>query len=136
MFRNSIFAKGNKKTTIKMLGSAILFASVQVSIASTTMSSVFSYRNFCKDRETLQSACDSLRHYFYIGILWAMGTTLIGYWEYGIKGMLANIIANLAVFSWVMTSYWTTFKQICRKRKLPMPLFWGDKNFDGINLDD
>ena len=65
--------QGNKDSLIAIIGSAILFSSLQFSVASVEMSSKYSVKNFSKDQTTLQHAADSLSDYIYIGTLWTIG---------------------------------------------------------------
>ena len=62
---------------MKMIGEAILLASIQFSIGSVEMSSKFSVKNFSKDQETLQNAADALSDYLKIGIFWTIGVAIL-----------------------------------------------------------
>ena len=50
----------SKNNVFKLMGKAILLASIQASIGSVEMSSKFSVINFSKDQRTLQAAADAL----------------------------------------------------------------------------
>jgi len=62
-----------KNKTFKIIGEALLYASIVSSIGSVEMSSKFSVMNFSKDQETLQNAADALSDYLRIGLLWTFG---------------------------------------------------------------
>lgn len=107
--------------TYKILGKAILFASMQFAIGSVEMSSKFSVKNFSKDQETLQNAADALSDYIMIALFWTLGTSFLFYSNYKVKGLIINIIANFAIIAWIVISYFKAFKDACIKSKLTMP---------------
>lgn len=113
----------------KILGKAILFASMQFAIGSVEMSSKFSVKNFSKDQETLQNASDALSDYIMIALFWTLGTSFLFYSNYKIKGLLVNLLANFAIVAWIVISYFKAFKDACKKSNLVMP-----KLFKTINI--
>ena len=115
------FRGNNKESLIAIIGSAILFSSLQFSIASVEMSSKYSVKNFSKDQTILQHAADSLSDYIYIGILWTIGTTMMAYASSGKTGIIVNIIANVLIMAWIILSYLKTFKYACANYDLSMP---------------
>lgn len=116
--------KGKKKNYAKILGNALLLASIQASIGSVEMSSKFSVINFSKDQETLQAASNALTAYLVIAIIWAFGAVLISYGQYGIEGAIASLIANLVMVGWIVFSYIACFKTAAKKYGLkPAKLF-------------
>jgi hypothetical protein len=109
------------ENNMKMIGEAILLASIQFSIGSVEMSSKFSVKNFSKDQETLQNAADALSDYIKIGILWTVGVTILLYANFGICGAISAILANMSIMIWVYTSYIQSFKIAAEKYNLKMP---------------
>ena len=105
----------------KVIGDAILLSSMQAAIGSVEMSSKFSVTSFAKDQETLQRAADALTSYMIIGGIWAIGTMMILYAEYGFAGFVSAFIANLIITGWIVISYWQSFKVACKKYNLQMP---------------
>jgi hypothetical protein len=105
----------------KILGKAILFASMQFAIGSVEMSSKFSVKNFSKDQETLQNAADALSDYIMIALFWTIGTSFLFYSNYKLKGLLVNLLANFAIVAWIVISYFKAFKDACKKSNLVMP---------------
>jgi hypothetical protein len=108
-------------SNMKMIGEAILLASIQFSIGSVEMSSKFSVKNFSKDQETLQNAADALSDYLKIGIFWAIGVTIMLYSNHGVLGAISAIIANLLIIVWIYVSYIQSFKMAAEKYNLIMP---------------
>lgn len=109
----------NKKTNIcYILGKAILMASMQFAIGSVEMSSKFSVKNFAKDQPTLDNAISALRDYMIIGGLWTLGTSLIFYVNYGMNGLIVNVIANLSIITWIYASYYVAFNEAASKYNL------------------
>ena len=100
-----------KKNAFYILGKAILMASMQFAIGSVEMSSKFSVKNFSKDQRTLDNAIKALKDYMIIGSLWTLGTSMIFYVNYGLKGLLMNIIANISIMLWIYLSYYTAFNE-------------------------
>lgn len=117
------------KKTFKLIGEAILLASIQASIGSVEMSSKFSVINFATDQKTLQAASDALTGYVFIGFIWMIGSMLISTGKYGISGLIASFIANSVMMGWIIFSYMQAF-QIAVNRdktgqlKYPVILRW------------
>lgn len=112
----------DKKSSVwYILGKAILFSSFQFAIGSVEMSSKFSVKNFSKDQETLDNAVSALRDYIMIGLFWSLGTCLIFYANYGIKGTIWNLICNLLIIAWIYLSYLKAFNDAAKKYKLVVP---------------
>ncbi len=107
---------------MKMIGEAILLASIQFSIGSVEMSSKFSVKNFSKDQETLQNAADALSDYLKISIFWTFGVAALLYSNYGIKGAISAIIANTLIIVWGYVSYIQSFKIASDKYNLVTPV--------------
>ncbi len=106
---------------MKMIGEAILLASIQFSIGSVEMSSKFSVKNFSKDQETLQNAADALSDYLKIGIFWTIGVAILEYSNYGMLGAITAVLANLLIMIWVYVSYLQSFRIAAEKYKLEKP---------------
>lgn len=107
--------------TFKVIGKAILFASMQFAIGSVEMSSKFSVKNFSKDQGTLQNAADALRDYVIIALLWTMGNAFVFYASYGMPGAWIAIAANIFIILWIYLSYIKAFKDAVAKNGLQMP---------------
>ena len=107
---------------MKMIGEAILLASIQFSIGSVEMSSKFSVKNFSKDQETLQNAADALSDYLKIAVFWTFGVTILLYSNFGLAGAITAILANLLIIIWVYVSYIKSFKLAAEKYNLDMPI--------------
>lgn len=115
--------------TMKVIGKAILFASMQFAIGSVEMSSKFSVKNFSKDQETLQCAADALTDYIIISMVWTIGTSLIFFASYGKMGLAANIVANMVIVAWIYISYLNAFEQASLKSGLQMPKMFTNWRF-------
>ena len=108
----------HKNSVAYILGKAILFSSFQFAIGSVEMSSKFSVKNFSKDQETLDNAVIALRDYIIIGMFWTFGTSLIFHANYGIRGMMLNILCNALIIAWIYFSYQNSFDSAANKYKL------------------
>ena len=111
---------------MKVVGKAILFASMQFAIGSVEMSSKFSVKNFSKDQETLQNAADALSDYMIIGLFWTVGTSFVFFASYGYEGLAANLLANFGILLWIYASYINAFKQAASANNLKMPKMFKD----------
>lgn len=109
------------KINLKCLGDAILYSSISFAIASVEMSSKFSVKNFSKDNETLQNAADALSDYLKIGCLWAVGTTLVLYCNFGVQGAITSVVMNSIIIFWIYVSYQKAFKLAADKNNLNLP---------------
>ena len=116
-----------KKSIITIMGKAILFASMQFAIGSVEMSSKFSVKNFSKDQVTLQHAADALSDYIFIGVIWTLGTCMMFWGSYGIRGALVNFIANFIIMAWIIVSYRKSFEYACNTGGLLMPTMFKGK---------
>lgn len=106
---------------MKVVGKAILFASMQFAIGSVEMSSKFSVKNFSKDQATLQNAADALSDYMIIGVFWTLGTSMVFFANHGFMGLFANILCNFAILLWIYASYMNAFRQAAEANNLKMP---------------
>lgn len=100
-----------KKNAFYILGKAILMASMQFAIGSVEMSSKFSVKNFARDQRTLDNAIKALKDYMIIGTLWTIGTSMIFYVNYDVKGLVMNIMANASIMLWIYLSYYSAFRE-------------------------
>lgn len=110
-----------KKSAVMITGKAILFASMQFAIGSVEMSSKFSVKNFSKDQTTLQHAADALSDYLFIGMVWTLGTCMMFWGNYGMKGAIINFLANMLIMSWILVSYRRAFDYACSNGNLEQP---------------
>lgn len=110
-----------KQSFVAITGKAILFASMQFAIRSVEMTSKFSIKAFSKDQDTLQHAADSLSDYIFMGLCWTLGTSMIFWGNYGMKGVLINLIANLFFMSIIISGYKRALKYACQKGDLQFP---------------
>ena len=114
--------KSDSADTFKIIGKAILFASMQFAIGSVEMSSKFSVKNFSKDQGTLQNAADALRDYIIIALLWTLGNSFVFYSSYGMRGAWIAIAANIFIILWIYLSYLKAFRDATIKNNLQMPI--------------
>lgn len=117
-----------KKSVITIMGKAILFASMQFAIGSVEMSSKFSVKNFSKDQITLQHAADALSDYIVIGAFWTLGTCMMFWGSYGIKGALINLFANMLIMLWIIVSYQRSFEYASKSSNLDLPKLFRSKH--------
>jgi hypothetical protein len=110
-----------KKGIVPIMGKAILFASMQFAIGSVEMSSKFSVKNFSKDQKTLQHAADALSDYIFIGVVWTLGTCMMFWGNYGMKGAVVNFITNFIIMAWIIASYKKAFNYACETGNLEQP---------------
>jgi len=110
-----------KKGIVPIMGKAILFASMQFAIGSVEMSSKFSVKNFSKDQRTLQHAADALSDYIFIGVVWTLGTCMMFWGNYGMKGAVVNFITNFIIMAWIIASYKKAFNYACDTGNLKQP---------------
>jgi hypothetical protein len=113
-----------KNKFFKMLGNAILLASIQASIGSVEMSSKFSVVNFSKDQATLQAAADALTGYLLIALIWTIGSGMISYGQYSWPGLITSLVANLVLVGWIYFSYLHSFKTAQKRYGLEFPQVW------------
>lgn len=117
--QKTIFGVINKHANpnLELAGQAILLSSIGFSIASVEMSSKFSVKNFSTDQRTMQAASSALDMYNTVGILWAIGVTLMLTGSYGKPGLAWGIITNVAVLAWINISYLHAFKQATQQHR-------------------
>jgi hypothetical protein len=113
-----------KNSMAYILGKAILFSSFQFAIGSVEMSSKFSVKNFSDKQTTLDNAIIALRDYIIIGLFWTFGTSLIFYANYGMRGMMLNVLCNLLIIGWIYFSYQKAFNIAAKKHSLKNTPMW------------
>lgn len=111
----------DKNSWARIIGKAILLASIQAGFGSIEMSSKYSVINFSKDQETLQNAANALTSYIVVGTFWMLGCSLILFASYGIKGLGAAVVTNIMIMGWIVWSYKSAFKEAARKYNLKEP---------------
>jgi hypothetical protein len=121
---SSIISAGGKSEWPKILGQAIFYSSIQAAIGSVEMSSKFSVMNFAKDDQTLLGAASALNQYMIIGIAWMIGTCLVLYSQYGMKGIIAGIICNMIYIGWIWFSYKKTLHDAAIKYGITEPPYF------------
>lgn len=104
-----------------VLGKSLLYASLQFAVGSVEMSSKFSVKNFATDQVTLDHAADALSDYIIVAIVWTIGASLVMYTNYGLRGLITSVLANMAIVLWIVLSYISAFKYVCKKYNLQMP---------------
>jgi hypothetical protein len=107
--------------TSKIIGKAILLASIQSAIGSVEMSSRYSVLNFSKDQETLQRAADALSGYLIVSTFWTIGASLSLYSSYGNKGLFWGVFFNSLMIAWIWLSYHHSFKKAAEINHLELP---------------
>lgn len=112
-----------KKQILKMLGEALLYSSINVSLGSVEMSSKYSVRNFSSNQQTLQSASNALADYCLISTFWTIGVACLMFAKYGLPGLISGILANAIITAWIVISYRHSFKQAAKMYNLEMPTF-------------
>jgi small-conductance mechanosensitive channel len=105
----------------KIIGKSIFYAALQAAYGSVVMSSSFSVKNFAKDQTTLQHAADALREYLVLAGIWTVATVLVLYADYGWKGGISGLIANLIFIFWIYFTYVSAFKYAVKTHNLQMP---------------
>jgi hypothetical protein len=116
-----------KQSIVAIVGKSIVFATMQFAILSVEVSSKFSIKNFTKDQHTLQHAADALSEYIFMGLVWTLGTSLIFFANYGMKGILINLITNFLIILWIMSGYKRAFNYACDQSQLEFPVLF--RNF-------
>lgn len=111
----------HKKSPMLIVGKALLFAGLQFSLGSVEMSSKFSVKNFSTTQKILNQAADALTDYIIVSIFWIVGTSLVFLSNYGLFGLMCNVIANLVVILWIIISYKSAFKSAAKHNHLEIP---------------
>lgn len=96
---------------VKILGKAILLASMQFAIGSVEMSSKFSVINFSQDNGTLQRAQEALDEYMLIGLVWTAGVAMIMWSNNGMPGLVMALLTNALILIWIYASYHRAFQK-------------------------
>jgi len=110
-----------KNKTFKIIGEALLYASIVSSIGSVEMSSKFSVMNFSKDQETLQRASDALSSFLIVALFWSIGNIFILYSKYDMQGLIWGVILNAVAILWIILSYIHAFNVASKEQGLQKP---------------
>jgi hypothetical protein len=104
-----------------LIGNSLLYSGMQFALGSVEMSSRFSVENFSKDQKTLQAAATALSTYFIIAVIWTIASCLVLYGSAGKIGIFWGLITNAIFISWIVISYWLTFRKVAKANGLQMP---------------
>ncbi len=110
-----------KNKTFKIIGEALLYASIVSSIGSVEMSSKFSVMNFSKDQQTLQRASDALSSFLIVALFWSVGNIFILYSKYDMQGLIWGVILNAVSILWIILSYIHAFNVAAKENGLEKP---------------
>jgi hypothetical protein len=105
----------------KVIGESLILAVAEISIASVELSSKYSVMNFSKDQATLQSASNALTSYVIIGSVWAIGSSLLLYAQFGQLGLICGLTTNFGLMLWIVWSYHHSFKKAAETYGLEYP---------------
>lgn len=105
----------------KVLGKAIILASIQSILASIELSTKIAMVSISKDQITLQKCADSLTSYIVMAIFWTIGTTFLLYSSNGFLGFWLGLISNFVIVSWNIYTYLSSFKKASVKYNLEYP---------------
>lgn len=109
------------KDFFKVMGKAIMYASIQAVFASIEISTKVAMVSVSRDQVTLQKCADSLTHYIVMAIFWTIGSVSLLYSGHGMIGFWWGLIANLVVVLWLIFNYLNIFKKACEKYNLTYP---------------
>jgi len=101
-----------------LISEALLYGSIQWSIASVSMSSSFSVRNFSKDQTTLNHAIEALAEYIKVGLIWTILVTALMWYNHGVKGVVISVVMNLLIMGWLWYTYNDAFCAAAHKYEL------------------
>jgi hypothetical protein len=104
-----------------LIGNSLLYSGMQFALGSVEMSSRFSVENFSKDQKTLQAAATALSTYFIIAVIWTIASCLVLYGSAGKIGIFWGLITNAIFISWIVISYWLTFRKVAKANGLEIP---------------
>jgi hypothetical protein len=122
--------KTQAQRVAKMIGMALMLASLQFAIGSVEMSSKFSVASFATNDETLQRAADALRYFMYVALLWTLACMIVLFSSYGWIGALSGFLANALIIAWIWGSYYHSFRLAVKRNKLVMPCLWSTPDSD------
>ena len=108
----------------KVIGMAIVVASVHAAISGVELPQQFLVKMMVKTQEDLQEAADSFAVYTMIATIWTVGSTILMIAEYGVPGVVAGLLANAIVYVWMFTEYKLLFDGIQKKFNLKPPKFF------------
>jgi len=114
--------EGHKDFSLaKVIGKALILASIQSALGSVEMSSKFSIINFAKDQDTLQNGMNALTSYIVVAIVWTIGSACTLYANYGVRGAFWAFTANMIMLLWIVISYLHAFKKAADSYNLEYP---------------
>lgn len=114
------------------LGQALVFAAVQPALASMEMSSRFDIVNSANSQRSLEQAARDLRSFMVISIIWAVGSTLVMFFQFSWRGALINFIGQVLIMYWIYSNFRTAIVNQAKRRHLNIPPVWGKLTVDDI----
>lgn len=110
----------NKNKTAKIIGHALFFGALQLSLSTIELIPRLMIHSH-NTQEALNNACKSLRDYMIIGISWTIATCLVMYAQYGFFGLFAGLVCNMVYICWIFFSYRNAFRKNAEKNGLTVP---------------
>jgi hypothetical protein len=108
----------------KLIGEAVLLASVNWTLSGNEMASRFNILSWSKDPGVLQRAADALTGYCVLATIWMIGSALILYSQWGRRGFVVGLVANLVAILWTVWTYKRTFRAAAQLHNQPEPTLW------------
>jgi hypothetical protein len=110
-----------KVNNTHILGKAILFSSIQLAIGALEMNDKFSVRISTTNQDMINEAFVALKDSIILSVFWLIISSFIFFEDYGIMGMMYNILGNLFFMIYMYTSYIRSLKVAARKYNLQLP---------------
>ena len=99
----------------KIAGKVLVSATVQLSLGSLELPSRFMIRSLIRTQEAVDATISEMYSYIVIGLLWAIGTTILMYVQHYYAGAVANILVNLLCIWWIVYRRYTVLVETAAK---------------------
>lgn len=112
----------------KVVSRALFSATASFGIGSVELDSKISILNNVKNQEQLNHAVYALREYSIVVILWTTAVAFAMYANYGIRGALTGIFANMLILTWIVSTYSKTFNKLVDMYNLQQPKLFNSQD--------
>jgi hypothetical protein len=105
----------SKSGYLGLFGKVLISMTIQASIGNLELPNRFMIRNFATSQEAIDAIYGEIRTYIVIGLLYAVGSSLLIYLAHQHLGAALNMIANLIVIIYVIWRRRSVIEENVRK---------------------
>lgn len=105
----------------ELIGETMFLSLVQLTLLGNESTSLYVASTSIKSQKDLDKFAGSIKHYFYIGIVWTIATSLLMFAKASVKGVLLVIFFNGLTMLYIFLRYRSVITSISNEKNLSPP---------------